>query len=138
MTRAHVRWSGVRPSHSTPNRRLSQTSHLFALWCDTLEVRMAWNRCIVILRGEDPAKTTNHFYLPRFLLQEIIFAHSPYEVSIPISRAFRRNVCGEQIGFACEEMQKQRCSRSKHGFATFRSPWWWRTWIVDHCERLNQ
>ena len=92
MTRVYARmlWSGVRPSHSTSNSRLSQTSHLFTFWC-YLEVRMAWTRkrswtaddCVAWIQivlpwatanrkstllghcslpEEDWARTTRHFY----------------------------------------------------------------------------
>ena len=105
MSRAYVRmlWSGVRPSHSTSNSRLSQTSYPFKFW-RYLEVRMAWKRnrswtADVLCRldsdcafvgdseqdlvppealfphGGGPSEDGTPFLL-RFLVQEIIFAHS--------------------------------------------------------------
>ena len=108
LTRAYARmfWSGVHPSHSTSNSRLSQTSHFFTFWCFCAEVWMCLDSdCAPVDDSEqDLAPPEAPFphggglgedtpLLPRFLLQEIIFAHSPYEVIIPSSRAFRGIWC---------------------------------------------
>ena len=115
--RARMFWSGVRPSHSTSNSSLSQTSHLFTFWCYCFEVRMARKRkrswtadalcrldsdCALVEDSEqdlappgtegNSARTTRHFS-PRSLPQEIIFAHSPYEGGYPNQRLHRNLPC---------------------------------------------
>ena len=59
----------------------------------------------LIPRDEDSSEDDRPF-LPRFLLQEIIFAHTPYE-GVSHNRP-------SQGGFACDELQKQNARSSRY------------------------
>ena len=87
-------WSGVRPSHSTSNSRLSQTRHLFTFWCYHLEVRLcSRGRQRTCHTEGDSARTTRHFY--RTFSCRRFFEHSPHEGVYPIHSRLQVNLlCG--------------------------------------------
>ena len=58
----------------------------------------------LILRDKESNKDDRPL-LPRFLLQEILFANSPYEGSFTIGQAFWGIFCADQTGSARDELQ---------------------------------
>ena len=66
-----------------------------------------------ISRDEESSDEDRRF-LPRFLLQAIIFARSPYGGFFFLTgQACRRVCCTDQIGFACEELRRRSARSSR-------------------------
>ena len=61
----------------------------------------------VLIPRDEESSEDDRTFPPRFLQQEIIFAHSPYEGVFHIGQAFRRIFFAHQTGSACEELLKQ-------------------------------
>ena len=130
-----ARWMVFRPPPSVPSSRfLKPDTRLCCVsWCPTCQGKGrgagrqmhggAWTQVSprstaanrisdlprqLIPRDEESSEDDRPF-LPRSLLQEIIFAHR----SFTTGQAFKGIFCAEQAGFVCEELQKQNARSTR-------------------------
>ena len=130
-----ARWMVFRPPPSVPSSRFPQTRHSTVLCLLVPNMPRKRKRCwtadawwrldssfapqfgseqdlgspeALIPRDEESSEDDRPF-LPRSLLQEIIFAHR----SFTTGQAFKGICWAEQIGFVCEELQKQNARSTR-------------------------